>query len=92
VIAPFELSQLGAASIDLTLGDEIRVIEAGPDPIDVVEAADYRRHTVLRRLDQPFVLSPGVTIHGISPASASRCPAICAGCSRGAVASPGSDS
>ena len=66
VIAPFEMSQLGAASIDLTLGDEIRVIEAGPDPIDVVEAADYRQHTVLRRLDQPFVLSPGVTIHGIT--------------------------
>jgi len=66
VIAPFQADQLGAASIDLTLGDEIRVIADGPEPIEVVEQADYRDHTQVRRLDEPYVLTPGCTIHGIT--------------------------
>jgi dCTP deaminase len=65
-IEPFALDQLGAASIDLTLGDEIRVIEAGNGPIDLSEDADYRDHTRLCPLDQPYVLEPGCTIHGIT--------------------------
>jgi dCTP deaminase len=28
--------------------------------------ADYRDHTTLRRLDAPYVLEPGCTIHGIT--------------------------
>lgn len=66
VITPFEADQLGAASVDLTLGDEIRVIEDGAQPIDVVADSDYREHTRLERLDRPFVLAPGCTIHGIT--------------------------
>ncbi len=66
VITPFELEQLGAASIDLTLGDEIRVIERAGDAIDVVAETDYRRHTRVARLDTPYVLEPGSTIHGIT--------------------------
>ena len=66
VIDPFEPEQLGAASVDLTLGDEIRVIDAGAEPIDVRNEADYRDHTTLRRLDAPYVLEPGCTIHGIT--------------------------
>jgi dCTP deaminase len=65
-IEPFSPDQVGAASIDLTLGREIRVIEPGADPIDVEEDADYREHTRLRRLDGPYVLEPGCTIHGIT--------------------------
>lgn len=66
VITPFEPDQLGAASVDLTLGDEIRVIEDDADPIDVVADSDYRKHTHLQRLDDPYVLAPGSTIHGIT--------------------------
>ena len=65
-ITPFEQDQLGAASIDLTLGDEIRVIESGDAPIDVLSEADYRDHTRVLRLDDPYVLEPGCTIHGIT--------------------------
>ncbi len=65
-IEPFVLDQLGAASIDLTLGSEIRVIEAGDGPIDLCEDADYRDHTRVYPLDQPYVLQPGHTIHGIT--------------------------
>ena len=65
-ITPFELDQLGAASIDLTLGEEIRVIQGGARPIDVIADSDYRNHTGVQRLDEPYVLEPGCTIHGIT--------------------------
>ena len=66
VITPFVPDQLGAASIDLTLGDEIRVIEDPGTPIDLVADSDYRDHTRVQRLDEPYVLAPGSTIHGIT--------------------------
>ena len=66
IITPFEDDQLGAASIDLTLGDEIRVIERSGEAIDVVAESDYRDHTRVERLDTPYVLEPGSTIHGIT--------------------------
>ncbi len=65
-ISPFSIDQVGAASIDLTLGDEIRVIESGADPIDLHDGVDYRDHTRLQRLDEPYVLETGCTIHGIT--------------------------
>ncbi len=65
-ITPFSIDQLGAASIDLTLGDEIRVIDAPHRPIDLVDDADYRDHTTIRSLEDPYVLEPGCTIHGIT--------------------------
>ena len=66
VIDPWSDDRLGAASIDLTLGDEIRVFTDTQGPIDLLDGADYRDHTEVRRLDEPFVLEPGVTIHGIT--------------------------
>jgi len=66
VIDPFSAEQVGPASIDLTLGDEIRVIEGGVSPIAIVEDADFRRHTRRESLDRPFRLDPGATIHGIT--------------------------
>jgi dCTP deaminase len=66
VIEPLDPTQIGPASIDLTLGDEIRVIVTDSRPINVREGTDYRDHTRPRLLDVPFVLAPGVTIHGIT--------------------------
>ena len=77
VITPFEMDQLGAASVDLTLGHEIRVIDAGTEPIDVRGDADYRDHTTLRRLDAPYVLEPGCTIHGITRERIALPPDLC---------------
>jgi dCTP deaminase len=65
-IEPWSEDQLGPASIDLTLGDEIRVIEAKGPAIAIGADADYRSHTELRALDRPFLLQPGTTIHGIT--------------------------
>lgn len=66
VIDPLSRDQVGAASIDLTLGDEIRVIDPGVDIIDIRDDADYRDHTRPRTLEEPFVLESGATIHGIT--------------------------
>ena len=77
IIRPFQPDQLGAASVDLTLGDEIRVIESGAEPIDLLDEADYRDYTSVRRLDEPYVLEPGCTIHGITRERISLPPDLC---------------
>lgn len=66
VIDPHQPDQIGPASIDLHLGDEIRVMEGGPEVIDIVEDADYRMVTQVRTLHKPYLLKPGETIHGIT--------------------------
>ena len=64
-IDPFSLDQIGPASIDLHLADEIRVMN-GPEVIAITDTTDYRDVTRLRRLDEPYLLQPGETIHGIT--------------------------
>lgn len=66
VVDPFTPDQVGPASIDLHLGDEIRVMEGGPPVIDLDDDADFRTVTQVRALDEPYVLRPGETIHGIT--------------------------
>ena len=65
-ITPLESDQVGVASIDLTLGDEIRRIDSESAPIDIVEDTDHREHTEVITLAEPYVLVPGETIHGIT--------------------------
>jgi len=65
-IDPFDRSQVGVASIDLTLGRNIREILSDETPIRVEDATDYRDHTRVSDLSEPFRLEPGVTIHGIT--------------------------
>jgi dCTP deaminase len=66
VIDPLDLDQIGPASIDLTLGSEMRVIEPGATPIPIRDETDFRDHTTTHSLEQPYVLEPGGTIHGIT--------------------------
>ncbi len=77
IVDPYSPDQVGPASIDLTLGDEIRVIQAGREPIPIVADVDYRSFTSRRRLDTPFVLDPGVTIHGITRERLTLAPDLC---------------
>jgi dCTP deaminase len=65
-IDPLLPDQIGPASIDLHLGDEIRVMEGGPDVVAVTDDADYRTITRVKPLDVPYVLKPGETIHGLT--------------------------
>lgn len=41
-------------------------MRGGPPVIDLVEDTDYRAVTELRCLDEPYVLQPGETIHGMT--------------------------
>ncbi len=66
VIEPLSPDQIGPASIDLHLGDEIRVLADEPPVIDVNDEADFRAVTEVRPLVEPYVLAPGETIHGIT--------------------------
>ena len=66
VIEPFTADQIGPASIDLHLGDEIRVMHEGREPVPVTDDVDYRTFTQVQRLDVPYALVPGETIHGIT--------------------------
>ena len=62
VIEPFSHEQIGPASIDLSLGDEIRVMDPGPEPIPVRDDTDFRDvtgeiladHLGAQRLDAIF--------------------------------------
>jgi dCTP deaminase len=65
-LEPFDPDQVGPASIDLTLGDTIRVIEGTERPIPILDDVDYRNFTHVRSLADPYVLEPGATIHGIT--------------------------
>ena len=65
-IDPFDVSQVGVASIALTLGAELREIVNDEAAIRVEDETDYRDHTRVLGLDQPYRLEPGVTIHGIT--------------------------
>ena len=66
VIDPLLADQVGPASIDLHLGDEIRVMHAGREPVPVTDDVDYRTITDVRSLQKPYPLAPGETIHGIT--------------------------
>ena len=76
-IDPLEPEQVGPASIDLTLGDEIRVIEPGAGAIPIRDDADFRDHTRALRLERPYVLAPGGTIHGITVERITLPPDLC---------------
>lgn len=77
IIDPYSADQVGPASIDLTLGDEIRVIEAGADAIPISPDVDYRSFTSRRHLEGPFVLQPALTIHGITRERITLPPDLC---------------
>lgn len=77
VIEPLAPEQIGPASIDLTLGDEIRVLEPGGESIPIRDGTDYRDHTRPLRLERPFLLAPGGTIHGITAERVTLPPDLC---------------
>lgn len=65
-VDPLDRAHIGPASIDLHLGDEIRVMGDGPEPVPVTDEADYQASTTVRSLATPHVLQPGETILGIT--------------------------
>jgi dCTP deaminase len=76
-VEPLAPDQVGPASIDLTLGREIRVLEPGGDVIPIRDGEDFRDHSVSRALDEPYVLAPGGTILGITVERITLPPDLC---------------
>lgn len=76
-IDPFDPDCVGPASIDLSLGDTIRIIKASDTPIPIHDDVDYRDHTDPLRLDEPYFLKPGAMIHGITREKVTLPPNIC---------------
>jgi dCTP deaminase len=76
-IDPFAPDAVGPASVDLTLGEELRVIEPGAEPIPITEEADFRRYTRRVALDGSYVLKPGATVHGITRERITLAPDLC---------------
>ena len=77
-IDPLESDQIGPASIDLHLGDELRVPRRDlRGPIPVTDAADATEFTELRAIGERYVLDPGQTVHGITLETVDLPPDIC---------------
>jgi dCTP deaminase len=77
VIDPFDAAKVGPASVDLHLGDELRIFDAGAEPIDVREDIDYQRFSRVVRIDRPFALAPGAAVLGITRERVRLAPNIC---------------
>ena len=77
VVEPFTEDMVGPASIDLHIDDEIRIIEAGSTPIDLVNEVDYHDHSTPRTLTGPYALASGQTILGITKERIRLAPNLC---------------
>jgi len=65
-VDPFDESMVGPASIDLHLGDEIRVLSTRDTVVDVHDETDYRDLSKVEAHTEPFALLPGETVLGIT--------------------------
>ena len=65
-IEPFDRDMVGPASVDLHLAGEIRVMDPAVKSIDIDDAADFTVVTIAKKLDRPYALADGETIHGIT--------------------------
>jgi dCTP deaminase len=78
-LEPFSPDQVGAASIDLHLGGELRVpLENTNGPIDVTDDATPDAYTRVIAFEKPYVLAPGHTVHGITRERLFLPPDLCA--------------
>ena len=78
-IEPFSPDQVGAASIDLHLGPELRVpIDATNGPVDVTDDATPEAFTRVIAFEKPYLLAPGYTVHGITRERLFLPPDLCA--------------
>lgn len=64
-VVPFNKSCVGPASVDLSLGDHVRVFNIA-DSISVREFVDYKKYTKKVSIKEGFVLKPGTLVLGIT--------------------------
>ncbi|NAY82315.1 MAG: dCTP deaminase [Thaumarchaeota archaeon] len=67
VIDPFDEKNVGAASIDLTLGNVFRTFKKSMKVVEIKEETDYKEFTSLITLNDGYMmLTPGELVHGIT--------------------------
>ena len=77
VIDPFDETAVSPASVDLHLGDQLRVFDGALTPIEVEEDTDVRDFSHLERLDGHYSLETGTTVLGITRERIRLAPDIC---------------
>ncbi|OQA92371.1 MAG: Deoxycytidine triphosphate deaminase [Elusimicrobia bacterium ADurb.Bin231] len=77
-IDPFDKNQVGPASIDLYLGDEIRVFKKYNGVYKVTEESNYETITRLVKIQHSFIIRSGDVIHGITRERIHLCENLCA--------------
>ena len=77
VIAPFDESSIGPASVDLALDKELRVFLPSKKPVPLLHDIDYRHHTRLIDISQGYTLKPGELVMGITMERITLPPDIC---------------
>lgn len=66
-VDPFEESAVGPASLDLRLGDEIRVFSLRAEAMAITQDADYQQVTTKLRLGpQGYTIDPGELVLGLT--------------------------
>jgi dCTP deaminase len=65
-IEPYEENAIGPASIDLTLGEKIRVFVTAQSPIDLSKDIDYKKITQVIDIKRGYTLQPGQLVLGIT--------------------------
>ncbi len=78
-IEPLDPCQIGAASIDLHLGNELRVMTTQRNgPVRVTDDEESSLETEVIAFTEPYVLQPGRTVHGVTRERLVFPPDICA--------------
>ena len=78
-IEPLDPCQIGAASIDLHLGNELRILSPHQNgPVDVTDSEESSMETEVIPFTEPYVLEPGRTVHGVTRERLMFPPNICA--------------
>lgn len=76
-IDPYDESMVGPASIDLHLGEEVRVLDMDGGPVAIRDDTDYRDGSRTEKLDRPYALEPQQTVLGITRERIRLAPDIC---------------
>jgi len=79
-IEPFDIQAVGPASIDLSLGQEIRIFKRNRKnnpPVKVEENIDYKKMTCVVDLRRGYILKPKELIMGITSEKITLPPDIC---------------
>lgn len=66
VVEPLDIKAIGPASIDLTLGNQLRIFTKSKELINLKSEVDYKNHTKLISIDKGYRLKPRELVLGMT--------------------------